>query len=41
MESDYVGKFARADKKENACTSCHGDEMELKIIEKRWKVAAK
>jgi hypothetical protein len=41
MEDEYEHKLTRADKKDNACTSCHGDEMETKIIEKIWKIAAK
>lgn len=38
MESDYVGKFTRADKKDQECGTCHGDAMELKIIEKLWGI---
>jgi hypothetical protein len=38
MESDYEGKLTRADKKDNECSTCHGDAMELKIIEKLWGI---
>jgi hypothetical protein len=38
MESDYVGKIHRADKKEMECTTCHGDKMELDIFGKLWGV---
>ncbi|HVY46077.1 MAG TPA: hypothetical protein VHB21_09370 [Minicystis sp.] len=38
MESDYVGKLHRADKKPMECTSCHGDAMELDIFGKLWHV---
>jgi hypothetical protein len=38
MESDYVGKLARADKKDHECATCHGDAMELKIIDKLWAI---
>lgn len=38
MEDEYEHKLTRADKKENECSSCHGDAMELKIIEKLWNI---
>jgi hypothetical protein len=38
MEDEYEHKLTRADKKENECTTCHGDAVELKIIEKLWKI---
>lgn len=39
MEDEYEHKFTRADKKEVECSTCHGDDMELKVIEKMWKIA--
>jgi hypothetical protein len=41
MEDEYEHKLTRADKKDNECSSCHGDTMELKIIEKVWGIAKK
>lgn len=41
METDYQNKLTRADKKDHTCSSCHGEEMETKIIEKLWKISAK
>jgi hypothetical protein len=41
MEEEYEHKLTRADKKDNECTSCHTDTMEMKIIEKVWGIAAK
>jgi hypothetical protein len=38
MESDYVGKLHRADKKAMECTTCHGDAMEMDIFGKLWAV---
>jgi len=38
MESDYVGKIHRADKKAMECTTCHSDKMELDIFGKVWGV---
>jgi hypothetical protein len=38
MESDYVGKIHRADKKAMECTTCHTDKMELDIFGKVWGV---
>jgi hypothetical protein len=38
MEDEYEHKLTRADKKENECGTCHGDTMELKIIEKLWNI---
>jgi hypothetical protein len=41
MEDEYEHKLTRADKKDNECSSCHGDAMEMKIIEKLWGISAK
>jgi hypothetical protein len=41
MKSDYQDKLTRADKKDHECSTCHGEGMEMKIIEKIWKVPAK
>jgi hypothetical protein len=41
MESDYQNKLTRADKKDHACATCHGEEMEMQIIDKLWKVSAR
>jgi hypothetical protein len=41
METEYEHKLTRGDKKENACSSCHGEALELKIFDKIWKVSAK
>ena len=38
MESDYVGKIHRADKKPMECTTCHSDKMELDIFGKVWGI---
>ena len=38
MQTDYEGKLTRADKKEHACTGCHGETMEGKIIATLWKI---
>ncbi len=38
MEEEYEHKITTADKKEVECSTCHGDAMELKIIEKLWKI---
>jgi hypothetical protein len=38
METEYVGKFSRSDKKEHECSTCHGEAMELKIIDKLWAI---
>ena len=38
MESDYVGKLHRADKKPMECSTCHSDAMELDIFGKLWGV---
>jgi hypothetical protein len=38
MEDEYEHKLTRADKKDNECGTCHGDAMELKIIEKLWNI---
>jgi len=38
MDEQYVGHFNRTDKKEQACGSCHGDTMEMKIFDKLWMV---
>ena len=35
------GKLTRADKKEHACSTCHGESMEIAIIDKLWKIPAK
>jgi hypothetical protein len=40
MEDEYEHKLTRADKKDMECATCHGDTMELKIIEKLWKIPA-
>jgi hypothetical protein len=37
MQENYVDKLKRADKKDHACESCHGDPFEGKILTKRWK----
>jgi len=41
MEDEYEHKLTRADKKDHECSTCHGDAMEMKIIEKLWGIAAK
>lgn len=41
MEDEYEHKLTRADKKDNECSSCHGDAMEMKIFEKVWGIPAK
>jgi hypothetical protein len=41
MEDEYEHKLTRADKKEHACSTCHGEALELKIFDKMWKVSAK
>lgn len=38
MESDYVGKLTRADKKDQECATCHTDTFEMKIFEKVWGI---
>lgn len=38
MEEEYEHKLTRADKKDMECGTCHGDTMELKIIEKLWAI---
>ncbi len=38
MDTDYVQKLARADKKDHECATCHGEALETKIIDKLWKV---
>ena len=40
METEYVGHFTRADKKNQECSSCHTDTFEMKIFDKVWKVPA-
>jgi hypothetical protein len=39
MEDEYEHKLTRADKKDMECSTCHGEALELKIIEKLWKIA--
>lgn len=39
MEENYEEKLSRADKKDNECSTCHGDDVEPKIIEKMWKIS--
>jgi hypothetical protein len=41
MKDQYEGKLARADGAEHSCSTCHGDDLELKIFEKMWKIPAK
>lgn len=38
MERDYEHKLTRVDAKANECSTCHGEAMETKIIEKLWKI---
>ncbi|EYF07942.1 hypothetical protein [Chondromyces apiculatus] len=38
MDAEYVQKLSRADKSDMECGTCHGDTMELQIIEKLWKI---
>jgi Cytochrome c7 and related cytochrome c len=38
MDAEYEHKLTRADKKDNNCETCHGPDMETKIIAKLWKV---
>ncbi len=38
MEEEYEHKLSRADKQDMECGTCHGDTMELKIIEKLWSI---
>lgn len=38
MDEQYVAHIERADGKEQACASCHGDTMEMKIFDKMWQV---
>lgn len=37
MQVSYVDKLKRADKKDHACETCHGDPFEGKILTKLWK----
>lgn len=39
MEDEYEHKFFLPGKKAAECSTCHGDAMELKVIEKMWKIA--
>lgn len=39
MEDEYEHKITLASKAETECSSCHGDAMEMKIIEKLWGIA--
>lgn len=32
MDTNYVGKLKRADKKEHSCETCHGDPFEPKLL---------
>ncbi len=41
MTEYYEAKLTRADRKDHTCTGCHGDDMQMKIIEKVWKIPAK
>lgn len=41
MTENYEAKLTRADKREHSCTGCHGDDMQMKIIEKIWMIPAK
>jgi Cytochrome c7 and related cytochrome c len=36
MQSNYVDKLKRSDRKEHTCDTCHGDPFEGKILTKRW-----
>jgi hypothetical protein len=36
MQTAFVDKLARRDKKDHACATCHGSEMEMDLIDK-WK----
>ncbi|HSO00752.1 MAG TPA: hypothetical protein VLS89_20810 [Candidatus Nanopelagicales bacterium] len=38
MEDQYEHKLTLADKSDMECSTCHGDTMELKIIEKLWNI---
>lgn len=38
MEDNYEHGLTRADGHEHECATCHGEEMEMRIIEKRWKL---
>ena len=38
MDAEYEHKLTRVDKKDNSCETCHGPDMEMKIIEKLWKI---
>jgi hypothetical protein len=39
MEEEYEHKISQSSKKEMECGTCHGDAMELKIVEKLWGIA--
>ena len=41
MEENYEDKLSRADKKSHGCTTCHGEDMQMKIIDKLWAIPAK
>ncbi|AKT40892.1 hypothetical protein [Chondromyces crocatus] len=38
MDQQYVQKLSRADKADMECSTCHGDAMELKIVQNLWKI---
>jgi hypothetical protein len=38
MEDEYEHKLALANNSEMECSTCHGDAMETKIIEKLWGI---
>ncbi len=40
MDTNYVKKLTRSDKKEHSCEQCHGDPFEPKILA-QWETAAK
>ena len=39
MEDEYEHKITLASKAETECSTCHGDYMEVEIIEKLWGIA--
>ncbi len=38
MQAEYVGKLSRRDQKATDCATCHGEELELSIFDRVWKV---
>lgn len=41
MTENYEAKLSRADKKDLGCTTCHGEDMQMKIIARLWNIPEK